>query len=399
MNYIDYISMLDRIEWNFSKGDRELGILDRILFRIKNSILEDNQKEVAENTYSEFWKYIVNGNVYMSVLFFKKVEKIYDKSDLCIQKGLAVISEELKKRIIEDVIMWRLLAEIEMNVSFHIIEYTRYAVDNGILRRTLKYMQYSNDLCNNIIFFLHFIVTSVSDTQLRRNVIVDINSQNWVIDVSIVNNKNLIFEIIELLKISNDIASLINIFDLCADLKISEFSNNSLMEWKEYLLTQYQPVSMILYRKILRREGFTSNDIINEIYCFTSWKMGNPVYNINNYLLFTYAIREYPEAYDFYSNYFNKSIEDFSCLNTDEILSYNIEMDDLWDMIGESSKRYLNHLLVDKPFRTLILHNPDKVLDFLRIIGPLSLYHHSKSNQYKKSLTWIETRENYFNAY
>ena len=149
---------------------------------------------------------------------------------------------------------------------------------------------------------------------------------------------------------------------------------------------------MILYRKIVKREGVEPEQILEELYAFTSWGKGDTTHIINDYLFFAYAINVFPEKYDDYAKLFDTTTVNNMTLE-------NIQFEDLMDMTGEYSNKYLNHLIVDKPFRTLVSANPDKVPHFLEIIGSLSLYHYSKASDYKKSVTWVEKNGNYLNDY
>lgn len=396
---MNYLSMLDRLDWHFTNGKNEIEKLDRILLSLRRSLSNCSTSE-ASSSYRKFWQCIVDRNIYMSALIFKRIEKGSGESDLCAQTGLSIIKEDLERIKIEDEWMWRLLAEIEMNVDFHIKEYVRYAVDNGMLKRSLKYLKFSNSLPNSVIFYIYSVITS--DGQFRRDALLALSMQKWTIDVSTDSDKLKILEIINSLVHWNDIPSLINLLDMCVDLKFSDYSDKTRLEWREYLLGQQQPIAMELYRKILKREALATEDILNELFYFTSWQTGNLSYTINNYLYFAYGVSKFPERFDYFAGLVGKSKDGNQYISTadKEISSKSIQCEeDLYDTVGENSKKYYNYRIVEKPFRTLIRTNPDRVPDFLEIVAPVSLYNYSKIVQYKKSSTWIETSGYYLNDY
>lgn len=386
-----YQAMLDKLDWNFTTGWNSIDKLDRILSSFKKSLLNMTNTSDIYKEYHSFWVDIADFNIYMCAILVKRQERIYSLNDPCVESGLSVLNERLRGLSFEDasVAGWRFLAEIELSSKNNILEYTKFLLNEGKLKYYLKCLQYSNNVSNSVLFFLHS--TFVSDVQLRRDVLQLLVSLKWNIEISDIYNQSLVLEIIQACTLWDDIPSMISLFDLCTDLKLSEHSNKSLAEWKQYLLLHYQPISMILYRKILKRERVSSEDILSELFCFTSWATEKMENKINDYIYFAYAITAFPENYDKYC----------SCFDSDDSLDVDLrtgfQVEDINEMMSESSLRGLNHLIVEKPFTVLINYNPNKVPDFINRTKHFSLYHISKSLQYKRSQTWVEN--NYLNDY
>ena len=61
----------------------------------------DSSNNDVDTHYEKFWTYIVEHNIYMAAILFKRFEKVYGCSDKCVKKGQDVIWEELKKLVEE----------------------------------------------------------------------------------------------------------------------------------------------------------------------------------------------------------------------------------------------------------------------------------------------------------
>ena len=371
--------MLNRLEWDFANGANTLEKLDRILSSFRKSLINEKNDSEIQNQYEQFWLEVAEYNIYMSAILVKRQSKIYGLEDLCVKNGLFVLNNRLKifSDEEESAVSWHLLAEIELQSKHHIIEYTRYLIGVEKLKVYLKHLQYSSDIAGSILFFLY----TTCRTDIRTDVIQTLVSYKWNIEIDEADNKFLIPEIIESCILMSNITGLINLFNLCTDLRLSDYSKMTIEEWKTFLLLQYQPTAMMLFRKILKREKISPEEVLKQLFCFTSWATGKTDYIINNYLYFAYAVRTFPEKYDEYCSCFD---------NYDLNLPSELQIENIIEATGTVTLRWLNHLIVEKPFIELIKQNPDKIPDFIEKTEPISLYRLSRTLQYKKHQTWVE---------
>ena len=386
---MNYKTMLLKLDWDFKYGANSIGKLERILASFKKSLSHITQEAELKDAFREFWADVAENNVYMCAILVKKQEKFYGTNDLCIIAGFEILEEYIQTFSLDfsHKNHWYLFAALELHKEKFVIEYTRLFLSKGHLKEYLRFLQYSSNISSSVLFFLHTIF--ISDTPLRREVLQKFITLKWNIEIG-EESKSLISEILDSAAFWGDIPSLINLIDLCTDLKFSVHSNMSIQEWKNILLEQYQPISMILYRKILKREGLMQEEILDDLFSFTSWSNKKPEHKINNYLFFAYAIRCFPEKFDNYNSFFDES-SSFSDV-TDML-----QLENANKLVKESSLRGLNNVIVEKPFLELIKHNPEKVPEFIKRTEPFSLYRFSNFTEYRKSQTWMEN--NYLNDY
>lgn len=389
-------TILDKMTWEPSNIKNDVEKVDRVLTSLRHSLSDNKNLSNIINEYHSFWKCVAEHNLFICVLVLKRIEKVYGKNDECASEGLLVIKEEIKKYSVDDEYetAWKLLSEIELNLNFHIIEYSRYFLSIGKLRKVLKHLENAMDFDNCVAFYLHSIC--ISDVEFRRDVFNNVMSLKWILDISQVENKTLVSEPIKRNIQWNDIPSLLNLIDLYKGIKISDYFKNTIIEWKEYLINQYQPISMMLYQKILKNEIITTEKRINELYDFALLSVNKYNISINAYLFFAFAVTDLPKQYDAHLHRFNSVLMNIVERDNDtHITKSEIEMFE--ETVSESANRGLNHLIVDKPFIALIRNNPDKVKDYIDTIGDVNLYHISKSLKYKKSQTWNDN--NYLPEY
>lgn len=382
MNYKK--TMLDKLDWNFSNGLTTVNMLDKKLRSYKIHISNKNTPSDIKMKYKEFWSDVAEHNIYICAILVKHYEIAYGQKDVCVECGIAVLVDRLKEFHEDETtdILWHFLAAIELSINHHINEYLKLLINNGKLKKHLTYFQYSNNLSDNVLFLLR--TAFVNDMQLRRETLKNLVHLKWNIYLSESENKSMASDLIELCCSWGDIPSLINLLNLFCDLKFSTYSEKTLDEWKQFLLMQHQPISMILFRDILKREQYSPETIINELYSFTSWATENKSYLLNNYLYFSYAIRWFPEEYDKYDKLFEH--DDYISVDlTDETYIANLN-----EQLTESSSRGLNNLIIEKPFLALVKNNPDKVTQFIERTKSFNLFHISRSLTYKKSQTWVE---------
>ena len=392
---MNYEAMLDRILWDPMKGPGELKKLERILAGLKRSLPGDGY-----SVYEDFWNIVVRHNEFMGAVLYKNAERIYGTEDPCICAGLSVLTGCLSSARYEpERCMWRALAESELRTSYYIGMSIRSLSSANLIKETVRYMQFSSDLSGTIIHFLNAAVMC-RDFTLLHNVLIALAQTQWAPEVS-EDDRQTLSEIVSVITEQSDIIALLNLLDLFENLKLSEVSERSVEDWKETLLVTNQPSSMILFRKIMKREGVPAENILNELYSFTSWNMKAQEYVINNFLYFSYAVCNYPEQYDHYAQMFETKNAEAAAEASDKSKEEYIKeaLDLTISNIGKSSHRVFNNNIVDKPFRVLITKNPDKVSDFLDRVGAFSLYHESRSLGYKKSTTWLNSMGYYLNDY
>lgn len=379
-------AMLDRMAWNSASMENDLGRLNRILASLRASLLRVDAQEEVRAQYDAFWGYVAGRNLYMAVLLLKQCEKLYGTEDRCTRCGFTAVHEGIKPYVAEDAphAAWRMLAEVELRTDCHIATYTRDILKNGRLRDYLKFLQLSADFDNSAVFYLQSCC--LQDYAFKRKVFKELLALKWRISAAESVHLPLLAQAVARNVQWNDIFTLINLIDLCDDLKMTQPGGMTCGEWKAYLLTQRPPHATILYRKILKREGVAPEEILREIYGFTFWATGRREDLINNYVYFSYAISAFPDRYETYAHCFDNDDE---ATQKDSAGLDLTEEDERAGLPGDDPSRGLNYLLIDKPFVALIRGNPAMIQDFIRRVGRLSLYHASKSLQYRKNQTWV----------
>lgn len=396
---MDYQVMLDRLEWDLRKGKNDLDKLDRIVSGFRMSVSKGiSAKDSYEKSVS-FWSEVAVHNPYMCALLVNRYQKRYGSEDQCVEAGREALKHALEPSAVESGVIWNLLAEAEINCNFHIIQYTRIAITENTLKTAVKLLELSADLSDTILFLLHVVVPN-PDGLLRRGVFNRLNADNWKLEIADSANRYMIRDIVNSLINSNDISSLISMLDLFEDLKVSDLSEKGLDGWKEYLLLQSQPGSAVFFRKLLKREGMGDSEILEGLYCFTAWATNDDRYRINDYLYLSYGVRMFPERYEEFSALFSQSNEMLQKVADENGTSENDRLDEEdTSSLGTVLNRNFNNSIVEKPFVSLIEKKPEVVRDFIDLIGPISLYHESRSLQYRKREAFRASKGQYLNAY
>ncbi len=396
---MNYRTMLDKMLWDDENIKGVVDKLDRILSALRAYLADSGTEDRGNSTYQDFWKCVFERNIYIGVLLLKRQEKKYGTQDLCTYIGFETVNPRI--RIIhtegDDVAVWRMLTEAELNRNYHIVEYARLLRQRGKLKEAMKCFHNSDDFVNTVIFFLN--TCCVLDAEFRREVFRRVAHLKWIIEVSELDNKELLREIVGRLVQWNDIVSLVRVIDSCEGDRVTGYSDKTVTEWKDYLVGNLQPLSMITYRKILEKEGLGQKEILEQLYDFTFWATQKSAHIINNYVFFAYAVSDMPQQYDTYAAYFDNdsSTQAEAEISLGAVEAGAEEGDAAGNVLSEVLSRGLTFQLVDEPFIALIRRNPAKVPDYLERIGSLSLYHDSRSLEYRKSKTWVD--KNYLQDY
>ena len=379
--------MLERMSWKSENFRNDIEKIERITASLRSFLSQGQSSTSANKQYWNYWNFIAERNLFICTLLLNKLEKIYGADDICITQGCQVVQKEQARFCIDEIDSagWHLLSEIETKNRVHIIEYVRYLCTNEKLSRFLRYLQYSPCFADDVVFFIYSCC--IADNEFRKTVLKELNGCRWTIDKNDLNSEStriMLNNIITLLWGWNDISGLLGILEILENVSISEAVSLSIPKLRSYLLTQVQPLSMILYRKILQREGFSAGEIIDELYNCTYWATHMPTVCVNDFLFFAYAVEELPEKYDELAALFDNNTMQS---NDDEIEEERISQ---WsNLLLSENGRWFNYRLIDKPFYSLIKSNPSRVENYLEKMSPLSLYDISKSMSYRKNQTWI----------
>jgi len=374
--------MLDRMSWDSNNIKNDIQKIVRISDSLRMDLTKKMQTESTKKQYHQYWEYIAEKNCYICALLFKREEKIHGINDICTEQCLLAIQSELSQLCIEDddSAGWHLLAEIEMKQNKHIIDYVRYLSGGVHFKKYIKLLQNSSYIADNVAYLIRSCC--IADSELRKIAIDVIHASRWTIDINDVTDISAIEEAVKMLWKWNDIPNLIEIIGIFENIKIPKLLALNITECRDHLLTQKQPLSMILYRKILQKEDIAAEEIINHLYEFTYCSSNLPLTIVNDLLFFSYAVAEFPEKYDQYDNLLDHYKNIVSDSLGDVISFWN-------DFLENDSGRWYNYLLVEKPFFSLIRKNPSKVDSFLDRMSSISLYDSSRSLVYRKNQTWI----------
>ena len=379
--------MLEKMSWNSENLRNDIDKIERITTSLRSYLSQGQSSTSANNQYWTYWSFIAERNLFICTLLLNKLEKIYGADDICITQGRQVVQKEQARFSIDEIdnAGWHLLSEIETQNRTHIIEYTRYICANEKLSRFLRYLQYSPYFADDVVFFIY--TCCIAENEFRKTVLNALNGCRWIIDKNDLHSESthtMLNNIIARLWGWNDISGLLGILEILQNVSISKTVSLSLPDLRDCLLTQVQPLSMMLYRKILQREGFSAEGIIDELYNCTYWATHMPAVCVNDFLFFAYAVEALPEKYDELAALFDTNA--MQC-NGDEIEEERISQ---WsNLLLSENGRWFNYRLIDKPFYSLIKTNPSRAEKYLQKMSSLSLYDISKSMSYRKNQTWI----------
>jgi len=379
---MNYKSMLERMSWDGNNVKNDIQKIERITDSLRINLSKKELTESIKKQYYDYWRYIAEKNCFICTLLFKREERIHGINDICTEQCFLSIKAELSQLHIEDDTSagWHLLAEIEMQNNKHIIDYVRYLSGGVHFKKYIKLLQNTSCIADSVSFLIRSCC--VADNELRKTVIGAILACRWTIDINDMTDSSSIEDVVKLLWTWNDIPNLIEIIGIFENITFLQMLELNISECREHLLTQKQPLSMILYRKILQKENLTTEEVINHLYKFTYCYSNSPSTIVNDYLFFSYAVAEFPEQYDKYDmllDHYKNAVGD----------SFNNVICFWNDFLEADSGRWYNYLLVEKPFLSLIRMNPSKVDRFLDRMSSISLYDSSRSLVYRKNQTWI----------
>ena len=379
---MNYLSMLDRLNWKLKSKD-DLDRLEKILLNYKKAVLSTQDASYSDE-FTAFWNEVINRNVYIASLLYTRIKNLFGKDDECAMCGKAAIIQKLKETTIDDNYQWNLLAQIEGGDFYNTNALIVYALRKDALSKCLGYLVYSSKFPNNVVRFLKASISFNFD--VNHNITAELKSLEWKIDIDDIKYKDALNTVILDLFEKKDIISLSNLAYLFDGLNFIEASNKSIEDWKALLTVGCGYTQFLLLTQVLESANMDVETRLNELYSITPWANDTIKNKLNCFLFFAYAISHFPSKFDYYASFFKGS---------------PLSSDACYDMgsISVSSSRYLNNIIIDKPFIALAENNPDKAAQFLDIMGEISLYHYSKNNTYRKWTSWIKENQNNLNRY